>query len=97
MDTPEKKSDYAKRVLFGGPKPAAVATAAAAADKQAGGGGGSGSRSGSQSSTCSAPGSAIYSAPGTPRSATNGELPLLQAASDLGLSVCVCVKVARME
>eukprot|EP00752_Nemacystus_decipiens_P010965 g9745.t2 len=65
MDTPEKKSDYAKRVLFGGPKPAAVVTA----DKQAGG---SSSRSGSHSSTSSAPSSAIYSVPGTPRSTTNG-------------------------
>lgn len=81
MDTPERKSEYAKRVLFGGPKPASVAAAtaaAAAADKQAGGGGGGGgsssSRSGSQSSTCSAPGAAIYSVPGTPRSTANGEI-----------------------
>ena len=73
VDTPEKKSEYAKRVLFGGPKPAAVGTAVpAAVDKQ--GTGGSSSRSGSQGSTASAPGGAIYSVPGTPRSTTNGEL-----------------------
>lgn len=90
MDTPERKSEYAKRVLFGAPKQPVVAAAvttagsaaaaAAAADKQAtsggGGTGGSSSRSGSQGSTASAPGGAIYSAvpPGTPsRTTTNGE------------------------
>lgn len=70
METPEKKSEFAKRVLFGASKAAALA--AVGADKQDGGG--TSTRSGSQSSTSSAP----YSAPGTPKphAASIGELHL---------------------
>lgn len=57
--TPEKKSEFAKRVLFGTSK------AAAAGDKQAGS-----VRSGSQSSTSSAPGPGLYAMPGTPKTST---------------------------
>lgn len=92
MDTAEMKSEYAKRVLFGGSKAGATAAAAAAAgdkDKQAGGG--RGSRSGSQSSsTSSAPGSAIYSVPGTPRS-TNGQSCIYNT-----VYVCTRTAVARV-
>lgn len=65
MDTPEKKSEFAKRVLFGASK------ATAAADKQAAGS----TRSGSQSSTSSAPGPGVLSIPGTPAKTgpSNGE------------------------
>ncbi|CAM9282967.1 unnamed protein product, partial [Laminaria digitata] len=76
MDTsPERKSEYAKRVLFGGGGGAAskaAAAAAAAADKPAVSGAvEGGTRSGSHSSTSSAPSVAVYSTPSTPRNASN--------------------------
>jgi len=80
MDTPEKKSEFAKRVLFGTSK-------AAAADKQAAGS----TRSGSQSSTSSAPGPGVLSTPGTPAKAGlgNGETPSA-AAAILFMGIVVC-------
>ncbi|CAM9754180.1 unnamed protein product [Ectocarpus sp. 12 AP-2014] len=62
--TPEKKSEFAKRVLFGTSK------ATAAGDKQAGS-----VRSGSQSSTSSAPGPGLYAMPGTPKTSTASGTP----------------------
>lgn len=80
--SPERKSDYAKRVLFGGggggagaPSKAATAATAMAApavvEKHGSEAGGGNTRSGSHSSTSSAPSAAIYSVPGTPRSTLN--------------------------
>ncbi|CAN0067936.1 unnamed protein product [Pylaiella littoralis] len=71
METPEKKSEFAKRVLFGASKASGAAATAAgnatASERPAGS-----TRSGSQSSTSSAPGPSIYSLPGTPRTTTGG-------------------------
>lgn len=78
-NSPEKQSDYVKRVLFGG----GGSSKAAPGDKQAGGGGGN--RSESHSSTSSAPSTAIYSMPGTPRNTTAGE------------AACVTVPVNDVE
>lgn len=69
METPEKKSEFAKRVLFGASKAAAVAAGNAAASERPAGS----TRSGSQSSTSSAPGPSIYSLPVTPRTTHAGE------------------------
>ena len=75
--SPERKSEYAKRVLFGGGgggggASKAAAAAAAAADRQGVNGVmGGGTRSESHSSTSSAPSVAVYSTPSTPRNTSN--------------------------
>lgn len=83
--SPERQSDFAKRVLFGvvanggggGSSKEKQDGVTVAATTAGGNGGGSvtggGNRSGSQSSVSSAPSGAIYSIPATPKNTANGK------------------------